>query len=113
MSGPNTLEFSDQNFDQEVLKSDKIVLVDFWATWCAPCRMISPAVEAIADEYLNRAKVGKLNVDENLSVTGRYNIRGIPTLLLFKNGQIQEQVVGATSKEALAKLLDKHLQGAS
>jgi len=112
MSGPNTLEFSDQNFDQEVLKSDKVVLVDFWATWCAPCRMISPAVEAIADEYLNRAKVGKLNVDENLSVTGRYNIRGIPTLLLFKNGQIQEQVVGATSKEALAKLLDKHLQGA-
>ena len=112
MSGPNTLEFSDQNFDQEVLKSDKIVLVDFWATWCAPCRMISPAVEAIADEYLNRAKVGKLNVDENLSVTGRYNIRGIPTLLLFKNGQIQEQVVGATSKEALAKLLDKHLQSA-
>jgi len=109
MSGPNTLEFSDQNFDQEVLKSDKVVLVDFWATWCAPCRMISPAVEAIADEYLNRAKVGKLNVDENLSVTGRYNIRGIPTLLLFKNGQIQEQVVGATSKEALAKLLDKHL----
>ena len=109
MSGPNTLEFSDQNFEQEVLKSDKPVLVDFWATWCAPCRMIAPAVEAIADEYLNRAKVGKLNVDENLSVTGRYNIRGIPTLLLFKNGQIQEQVVGATSKEALTKLLDKHL----
>ena len=109
MSGPNTMEFSDSNFDQEVLKSDKPVLVDFWATWCAPCRMIAPHVEAIADEYANRAKVGKLNVDENLAVTGRYNIRGIPTLLLFKNGQIQEQVVGATSKEAISKLIDKHL----
>lgn len=109
MSGSNTLEFSDTNFDQEVLKSDKVVLVDFWATWCAPCRMIAPTVEAIADEYASRAKVGKLNVDENLAVTGRYNIRGIPTLLLFKNGQIQEQVVGATSKEAITKLLDKHL----
>ncbi len=109
MAGPNTLEFSDQNFDQEVLKSDKVVLVDFWATWCAPCRMISSAIEAVAEEYLNRAKVGKLNVDENLSVTGRYNIRGIPTLLLFKNGQVQEQLVGATSKEAITKLLDKHI----
>jgi len=109
MSGPNTLEFSDENFELEVLKSDKPVLVDFWATWCAPCRMIASAVEAVADEYANRAKVGKLNVDENLSVTGRYNIRGIPTLLLFKNGQIQEQIVGATSKEAISKLIDKHL----
>jgi thioredoxin len=109
MSGANTLVFSDQNFEQEVLKSDQPVLVDFWATWCGPCRMIAPAVEAIADEYANRAKVGKLNVDENMSVTGRYNIRGIPTLLLFKNGQIQEQVVGMTSKEAITKLIDKHL----
>jgi len=109
MSGKNMVEFSDQNFDQEVLKSDKPVLVDFWATWCAPCRMIAPAVEAIAQEYADRAKVGKLNVDENLSVTGRYNIRGIPTLLLFKNGQIQEQLVGATTKDAISKLIDKHL----
>ena len=109
MAGNNIVEFSDQNFEQEVLKSDKPVLVDFWATWCAPCRMIAPAVEAIAEQYANRAKVGKLNVDENLSVTGRYNIRGIPTLLLFKNGEIQEQLVGATTKDAISKLIDKHL----
>jgi len=109
MAGNNIVEFSDQNFDQEVLKSEKVVLVDFWATWCAPCRMIAPAVEAVAEQYADRAKVGKVNVDENMSVTGRYNIRGIPTLLLFKNGQIQEQVVGATTKEAISKLIEKHL----
>lgn len=109
MSGNNTLEFTDQNFEQEVLKSDQPVVVDFWAAWCAPCRMMAPAVEAIAEQYANRVKVGKLNVDENMSVAGRYNIRGIPTILLFKNGQIQEQVVGATSKDALTKIIDKHL----
>ncbi|MGA8182887.1 MAG: thioredoxin [Terriglobia bacterium] len=109
MAGGNILEFSDQNFEQEVLGSDKPVLVDFWAEWCAPCRMIAPAVEAIAGEYAGRAKVGKLNVDENQSVTSRYNIRSIPTLLLFKNGEIKEQLVGATSKDNLAKLLDKNL----
>jgi thioredoxin 1 len=109
MAGGNILEFSDQNFEQEVLKSDKPVLVDFWAEWCAPCRMIAPAVEAIANEYVGRAKVGKLNVDENPSVTSRYNIRSIPTLLVFKNGEIKEQLVGTTSKDNLAKLLDKNL----
>lgn len=109
MAGIHTLEFTDQNFEQEVLKSGQPVLVDFWAAWCAPCRMMSPAVEAVADEYVGRAKVGKVNVDENLSVATRYNIRSIPTLLLFKGGQIQEQVVGATSKDVISKLLDKHL----
>jgi thioredoxin len=109
MAGGNILEFSDQNFEQEVLGSDKPVLVDFWAEWCAPCRMIAPAVEAIAGEYAGRAKVGKVNVDENQSVTSRYNIRSIPTLLVFKNGEIKEQIVGATSKDSLAKLLDKNL----
>ncbi|HET9179573.1 MAG TPA: thioredoxin [Terriglobia bacterium] len=109
MAGGNILEFSDQNFEQEVLKSDKPVLVDFWAEWCAPCRMISPAVEAIAGEYAGRAKVGKLNVDENVSVTSRYNIRSIPTLLVFKNGEIKDQLVGTTSKDTLARLLDKNL----
>jgi len=91
------------------LNSEQPVLVDFWAAWCAPCRMMAPTVEAVADEYAGRARVGKLNVDENLTVTSRYNIRGIPTLLLFKNGQIQEQVVGATSKDVIVKLLEKHL----
>ena len=109
MAGNHIVEFTDLNFEQEVLKSDKPVLVDFWAEWCAPCRMIAPAVEAIADQYSDRAKVGKLNVDQNLNVTGRYSIRRIPQLLIFKSGQIQEQVVGVTSKEPLAKLLEKHL----
>jgi thioredoxin len=109
MAGQNIKQLTDANFDQEVLKSNQPVLVDFWAEWCAPCRMIAPAVEAVAEEYSGRATIGKLNVDENLSVTGRYNIRGIPTLLLFKNGEIQEQIVGATSKDTIVKLLEKHL----
>jgi len=109
MAGINTLTLTDQNFEQEVLKSDRPVVVDFWAVWCAPCRMVAPTVDAIAEEYLGRAKVGKINVDENQAVTSRYNIRGIPTLLLFKNGQVQEQIVGATSKDNIVKLLEKHL----
>ncbi len=109
MAGNETLEFTDQNFEQEVLKSDKPVLVDFWAEWCGPCRLMAPTVEALAGEYSDRAKVGKLNVDENQSVTSRFNIRGIPTLLLFKDGQIQQQWVGATSKDAIVKILEKHL----
>jgi thioredoxin 1 len=109
MAGKNTMVFTDQNFESEVLKSDKPVLVDFWAEWCAPCRMMAPAVEALAEEYASRAKVGKLNVDENQSVTARYQIRGIPTLLVFKNGEIQEQYVGATSKDVIVKMLERHL----
>jgi thioredoxin 1 len=109
MAGSHMLELSDQNFEQEVLKSPQPVLVDFWATWCAPCRMLAPTVESIAEEYAGRAKVGKLNVDENILVTSRYGIRSIPTLLLFKGGQVQEQVVGATSKDVISKLLDKHI----
>ncbi len=109
MAGNHTLEFNERNFEQEVLKSDKPVLVDFWAEWCAPCRMMAPAVEAAAEQFAGRAKIGKLNVDENQSLAGRYNIRSIPTLLLFKNGQVQEQLVGARSKDILAKLLEKNL----
>ena len=109
MGGNETMEFTDQNFEQEVLKSDRPVLVDFWAEWCGPCRLMAPTVEALASEYSDRAKVGKLNVDENQSVTSRYNIRGIPTLLLFKDGEIAQQWVGATSKDAIVKILEKHL----
>ena len=109
MAGANTLEFTDANFEQEVLKADKPVLVDFWAVWCAPCRMVAPSVEAVAEQYVGRAKVGKLNVDENLEITSRYGIRGIPTMLLFKNGQVQEQLVGAVSKDAIVKVLEKLL----
>jgi thioredoxin 1 len=109
MAGGNILEFSEKNFEQEVLKSDLPVLVDFWATWCAPCRMMEPAVNAVAEAYAGRAKVGKLNVDENLTLTSQYRIRGVPTLLLFKSGQIQEQIAGAASKAAISKMIDKHL----
>jgi thioredoxin 1 len=103
------IEFTEQNFEEQVLKSDQPVLVDFWAPWCTPCRAMAPAVEAIASEYTGRAKVGKLNVDDNLSLAGQYNIRGIPALLLFKDGQIREQLVGACGKEAIRKMLEKHL----
>jgi thioredoxin 1 len=109
MGGTHVQQFTDQNFAAEVLQSDKPVLVDFWAVWCAPCYMVAPAVEAIAEEYADRVKVGKLNVDENQSVTSRYQIRGIPTLLLFKSGEVQEQYVGVTSKDVLARMLEKYL----
>ncbi|MGA2628650.1 MAG: thioredoxin [Terriglobia bacterium] len=109
MAGKNTLTFTDENFDAEVLKSDKPVLVDFWAEWCGPCRMMAPAVESVAELYADRLKVGKLNVDESPSVTARYQIRGIPTLLVFKGGEVREQFVGATSKDALVKLLERNL----
>jgi thioredoxin 1 len=109
MAGKNTLTFTDENFEAEVLKSDKPVLVDFWAEWCGPCRMMAPAVEAVAEEYAGRVKVGKMNVDESPSTPPRYQIRGIPTLLVFKNGQVQEQFVGATSKDTIVKMLERSL----
>ncbi len=103
------LEITEKNFEEQVLKSDKPVLVDFWAPWCAPCRVIAPTVEAVASEYAERAVVGKLNVDDNQNIAGRYNIRGIPTLLLFKGGQVRDQVVGAVSKDAITRMIDKNL----
>ncbi len=109
MAGKNVMEFTDQSFEQEVLKADQPVLVDFWAAWCGPCRMIAPAVEALADEYAGKANVVKVNVVENSSTPGRYNIRSIPTLLLFKDGEVQEQVVGVKSRDELANLLKKYL----
>ncbi|MCH7979519.1 MAG: thioredoxin [Acidobacteria bacterium] len=109
MAGKNVMEFTDQSFEQEVLQADQPVLVDFWAAWCGPCRMIAPAVEALADEYAGKAKVGKVNVDENSATPGRYNIRSIPTLLLFKGGEVQEQIVGVKSQDELADLLKKYL----
>jgi thioredoxin 1 len=109
MAGNHIMEFTEQNFDEQVLKSAKPVLVDFWAPWCAPCRMMAPTVDAIAAEYADRAVVGKLNVDDHQSLATRYNIRGIPALLLFKDGQVREQVVGATSKDVITKMIEKHL----
>ena len=105
----NMIVFTDSNFESEVLKSDKPVLVDFWAEWCGPCRMMTPTVEAVAGEYAGRAKVGKVNVDENQGVTARYGIRGIPSLLLFKGGQVAAQKVGALSKSQLTAFLDSAL----
>jgi thioredoxin 1 len=102
-------EVGDQNFDTEVLKASVPVLVDFWAAWCAPCRMLAPVVDAIADKYEGRARVVKLNVDENIATAGKYNIRGIPTLLLFKDGVIKESIVGNTSKDTISKMIDNHL----
>ncbi|MGH9463338.1 MAG: thioredoxin [Vicinamibacteria bacterium] len=101
--------FTDSTWERDVLKSDKPVVIDFWAEWCAPCRMMAPTIDALASEYEGKAKVGKLNVDENALVSERYQIRGIPTVLIIKNGQVAEQVVGVTSKDNLSKLIDKHL----
>ncbi len=107
--GANTVEITDTNFESEVLKSNTLVLIDFWATWCAPCRALAPTIDAIADEYKGRVKVGKLDVDSNGSTSARFNVRGIPTLLVFKDGQVKEQIVGAVDKSVIAKALDKHL----
>jgi thioredoxin len=100
---------NDQNWNQEVLESKDPVLVDFWAEWCAPCRMIAPLVEAIAQEYAGRIKVGKLDVDSSPEVAGRYDIRSIPTLLVFKGGKVVEQRVGAVPKAELARLVERHV----
>jgi thioredoxin 1 len=108
----NVTVFTDANFEAEVLKSSQPVLVDFWATWCGPCRMIAPHVEAVATELAGRLKVGKLDVDENQRTAFNYHVQGIPTLLLFKNGKVEEQIVGYVSKDALRRALDRHLEPA-
>ena len=107
MASDKLKTLTDSNFDQEIQAG--VVLVDFWAEWCGPCRRIAPIVEELAGEYVGRATVGKLNVDENPHVPGRFMIRGIPTLLLFKNGQLADTLVGLAPKEDIAKMIDKHL----
>jgi thioredoxin 1 len=101
--------FTDGNFEADVLKSDAPVLVDFWAPWCGPCKRLEPTVDALAGEYDGRVTIGKLNVDENPDVSFKYQVRGIPTLLLFKGGQLVESVIGVAQKDDLKKVLDKHL----
>lgn len=109
MAGNNTLTFTDAGFDQEVLNSPEPVLVDFWAEWCGPCRQMAPTIDTIAIEYAGKAKVGKLDVDTNGNTAMRYNIRGIPSLLLFKGGKVVEQRVGAVPKSEVQKMLDAHV----
>ena len=99
--------FTDRNFDTEI--SNGVTLVDFWAEWCGPCRRLAPTVDAIATEYDGRVAVAKMNVDENPNVPGRFMIRGIPTLLIFKNGELADQIVGLVPKEEIAKKLDQQL----
>ena len=100
-----TLELNDSNFD-EAIKGDKPVLVDFWAEWCGPCKMIGPLVEELAGDYEGKALIAKLNVDENPQITARFGVRSIPTLLVFKNGQVVDKQVGAVPKNVLAQKLD-------
>ncbi len=101
--------FTDANFQQEVLKSDLPVVVDFWAPWCGPCRMMAPIIEELANEMDGKIKIGKLNVDENPTTAGHFNIMSIPTMLVFKNGMVAEQIVGGMTKEALKEKIEKAL----
>ncbi len=107
MANSDVITFTDSNFETEVLHSKDPVLVDFWAVWCGPCRAIAPMVEELAREYQGKAKIGKLNVDENQQVAARFGIRSIPTLLVIKEGKVIDQVIGAVPKSKLVDALNK------
>jgi thioredoxin 1 len=109
MASEHTINISAANFEQEVNKSQTPVLVDFWAEWCGPCKMIAPLLDEIAEEKVGKLKVGKINVDENQELAAKFGIRAIPTLLLFKGGQVKEQIIGMTGKKDLEKKLASHL----
>ena len=109
MSNPHIINTSDSSFATDVLKSDKPVLLDFWAEWCGPCKMIGPIRDELAPLYADRLRIAKINIDENPATPPKYNIRGIPTLILFKNGTVEAQKVGAVSRAQLAAFLDSHL----
>ena len=109
MAGQNTLNFTDASWEADVLASDQPVLVDFWAEWCGPCKMMGPTIDAVADEFAGKAKIGKLNVDDNGQTAMRYGIRGIPTLLVFKDGQVVAQKVGAVGKTDVQALINDAL----
>ena len=108
MSG-KVLAVTDQTFESEVLKSAQPTLVDFWAVWCGPCKMIAPVIEELSGEYDGKVRFAKMNVDENMGTPGRYGIRGIPTLLLFKDGKVIDQIVGAVPKTRIKQVIDAHV----
>jgi|TARA_B110000438_G_scaffold285406_1_gene315464 thioredoxin 1 len=103
----HTKEFNESNFEDEVLKSSKPVLVDFWAEWCGPCKMLTPVIDGIASEYSDKYSIGKVNVDNNSNIAAKYGIRSIPCLLFFKNGEVQQQIVGAVDKTKIVDILEK------
>ncbi len=103
------LEFTDSNFEETVVKSDKVVLVDFWAEWCGPCRMVGPVVDELADEYKDKAVIGKVNVDNNPGISQQFGVRNIPTILFFKNGEVIDKQVGAVPKATLESKLKAHI----
>lgn len=107
MAGKNIMEVSDGNFEQEVLQSNVPVLVDFWAPWCGPCRAIAPLVDELSGDYAGKLKVAKCNVDENPKTPSRYGIRAIPTLIIFKDGNVSEQITGAVAKSQISAAIDK------
>ncbi|MBN1571722.1 MAG: thioredoxin [Deltaproteobacteria bacterium] len=109
MASNNVLEINDDSFDSEVLKSDKLTLVDFWAPWCGPCKIIGPIIDELAAEYEGKVKFAKLNVDDNPSTASNYGVRGIPTMILFKDGEPKDQIVGAVPKNHLEKAINDSL----